>query len=499
MDVRNIRFAKNSIWSLIQLAVAVVCGLILPQFILSAYGSNVNGTIASITQFLSFITLLQGGVGTLARIAYYKPLAKKDSHGISVAYKTIGSFFMRFSVVYAAYMLILAALYPIVFNTVFSFSYIFWLVIVIGIASVSEYFFGQASLFLLYADQKGYVYSFIQVLCLIISTAVCTWLICQGASVHVVKLIYSIIFTIRPIALYLYVKKHYSIDNTVQRGVGLLSQRNAALIRHIAYYIHISTDVVVLTIFTNSLLVSVYSVHKYVVSCLSNFLTSVLGNSEVVFGDMFAKEEIDKLKKYIPAYDLFSKYISITVSTTCAILISSFVNIYTRNVHDISYYYPTFALILVISEMVYCMGVTYENVYIAAGHIRKTEWIAICEASTNIAVSIICVLKLGILGVAIGTLVAMTFKTVADMYYMQKHVIQLELSYLLKSNIVCIVCCLLCCFGFVKLFAYTPDTYVSFFVYATIVFAIVAVIIFLIFLLCFKDYFYMVLRKVRRK
>ena len=499
MDVRNKKFAKNGMWSLIQQAVAVICGLILPQFILSAYGSNVNGTITSITQFLSFITLLQGGIGTLARVAYYHPLAQRDDHGISVAYKTISGFFMRFSLVYAIYMLFLAVLYPLIFSTDYSFSYVFWLVIVIGLASVSEYFFGQASQFLLYADQKGYVYSLVQVLCLIISTAVCTWMISEGASVHLVKLVYSIVFTIRPIVLYLYVKKNYPIDSTVQEDKKLLSQKNAALIRHIAYYIHMSTDVMVLTVFTNALWVSVYSVHRYVVSCISNFLTSVLGNSEVVFGDMFAKKETNNLKKYIPVYDLLSKYLSVSVFSACAILISSFVNIYTRNVNDISYYYPIFALILVLGEMVYCMGITYQNVYIAAGHIKKTEWIAISEASINILVSIILVGKLGILGVAIGTLVAMTFKTIANMYYMQKHVIKLDLSYIVKSNTVCVVSCILCYVGFMKIFVYTPNTYLSFFVYAVIVFAIVALIIFLIFLSFFKEYFYEMIKRFRRR
>lgn len=499
MDVRNIKFAKNSMWSLIQQAVAVICGLVLPQFILTAYGSSVNGTIASITQFLSFITLLQGGIGTLARVAYYQPLAKKNDYRLSVAYKTISGFFMRFSLVYAIYMLILAGIYPLIFNTGYTFSYIFWLVIVIGLASVSEYFFGQASLFLLYADQKGYVYSIVQILCLIISTALCTWLICKGVSVHLVKLFFSIVFTLRPIILFLYVKKNYSIDSTVQEDKNLLSQRNAALIRHIAYYIHMSTDVMVLTVFTNALWVSVYSVHKYVVSCLSNFLTSILGNSEVVFGDMFAKNEIEKLKKYLPAYDLFSKYLSICVFSTCAILISSFVNIYTRNVNDISYYYPTFAIVLVLGEMVYCSGLTYQNAYIAAGHIKNTEWIAITEATINVVLSILCVGKLGILGVAIGTLVAMSFKTIANMYYMQTHVIKIELSYLIKSNIVSMMCCVICYILFMRLFVYIPDTYISFFIYATLIFFAVALITFLVFLIFFKYMIVLVISRIRSR
>lgn len=499
MDSRNKKFAKNGFWSLIQQGIAVVCGLILPQLILSIYGSTVNGTIASITQFLSFITLLQGGVSTVARVAFYKPIAENDNTGISIAYKTVSNYFKQFSIVFSVYLVLLAFVYPLLFHTEFTYSYIFWLVIVIGLASISEYFFGQASQLLLYSDQKGYVYSIAQIVCLIVSTVLCSILILKGISIHIVKLVYSTVFTIRPIILYAFVHNHYKIDYNAKENKQLLLQKNAALVRHIAYYIHTSTDVFVLTIFTNPLLVSVYSVHKYVVNCLSNLLSSMLGNTEVVFGDMFAKNEKDNLAKYIPAYDVFTKFLTISVFSTCIILISSFVKIYTRNVNDTTYYYPTFATILVLGEMIYLMGITYQNVYIAAGHIKKTEWIAILEAVINVVVSVTLVSNIGILGVAIGTLAAMTFKTVANIYYMQKNVFKLPISFLIKSNSVSLVSCAIICVFFMNVVCYTPNTYFHFFIYASVVFIIVTLFIALVFALCFKDYYLMMIKKVKRK
>ena len=41
-----------------------------------AYGSDVNGLVSSITQFLGYIALVEGGVGGVIRAALYKPLAK---------------------------------------------------------------------------------------------------------------------------------------------------------------------------------------------------------------------------------------------------------------------------------------------------------------------------------------------------------------------------------------------------------------------------------------
>lgn len=498
MDIRNKKFAKNGFWSIIQQSIAVICGLVLPQLILSTYGSSVNGIIASITQFLSFITLLQGGVGTVAKIAYYKPLAEKNDNDISIAYKTISVFFRKFSIVFSIYLLVLAIAYPLLFATEFSFWYIFWLVIFVGLSSISEYFFGQASQLLLYSDQKGYIYSIVQIICLILSTVFGCVLIKLGYSIHFVKLIYSIVFTSRPFALYIYVKKHYRINNSVDEDNKLLEQKKSALIRHIAFYIHTSTDIMVITIFLNALWVSVYSVHRYVINCLSNLLTSILGNSEVVFGNMFAKGETEKLKKNIPIYDLLTKYLSVVIYTTCIVLISSFVQIYTKNVNDMNYYYPVFATVLVLGEMIYCMGITYQNVYISAGHIKKTEWIAIIEALINVLLSVFFIKKYGILGVAIGTLVAMLFKTFANIYYMQKYVIKLEIKYLFKSNIISILSCIVSCLIFFKYINYIPSNYFQFFLYSLSVFFCICLITFVFFAINFKEYFNLIIGKVRK-
>lgn len=186
-------------------------------------------------------------------------------------------------------------------------------------------------------------------------------------------------------------------------------------------------------LFSNVLWVSVYAVHNYVISSLSNLVTSILGNTEVVFGDMIARNECEIMDRQIPIYDLCTKILSGSCYTTCAILISRFVALYTKGVQDIDYYHPAFAALLILAEAIYCMGVTYQNVYIAAGHIHKTEWIAITEAAINLILSCVLVLQFGIIGVAIGTVTAMIFKTAANIWYMRKNVYNMSLGFIIGS------------------------------------------------------------------
>ena len=68
----------NSAFSILLEIITMISGLILPRLIIRIYGSEVNGLISSITSFIGYITLLQSGVGTVAKAALYKPLADKD-------------------------------------------------------------------------------------------------------------------------------------------------------------------------------------------------------------------------------------------------------------------------------------------------------------------------------------------------------------------------------------------------------------------------------------
>ena len=52
----------NVLTSLALQIVTILNGFIVPRIILTAFGSEVNGLVSSLGQFLNYITLLEGGV-----------------------------------------------------------------------------------------------------------------------------------------------------------------------------------------------------------------------------------------------------------------------------------------------------------------------------------------------------------------------------------------------------------------------------------------------------
>ena len=69
----------NTTTSVLLQITTVICGFILPRLMLEYYGSEVNGLVQSIAQFLYVISFLELGVGQVIQSNLYKPLSTGDS------------------------------------------------------------------------------------------------------------------------------------------------------------------------------------------------------------------------------------------------------------------------------------------------------------------------------------------------------------------------------------------------------------------------------------
>ena len=92
--MRNKKLAWNTLSGFLLQGTTVLCGFILPRAILNRFGSDVNGLLNSIAQFLQMIAFLELGVGAVVQSALYKPLADGDIRGISEVIASGSSFFL---------------------------------------------------------------------------------------------------------------------------------------------------------------------------------------------------------------------------------------------------------------------------------------------------------------------------------------------------------------------------------------------------------------------
>ena len=126
---------KNTLCSVLQHITAIVCGLILPREILSHYGSEMNGMVHSISQFLSYTVLLEMGIGAVIPAALYQPLEAGDFDRISAILSSGYRVFRRIAGICTVYILLLTAVFPAAAGVPSS----AWFILVLGLGTVIHY------------------------------------------------------------------------------------------------------------------------------------------------------------------------------------------------------------------------------------------------------------------------------------------------------------------------------------------------------------------------
>ena len=408
--------------SLLQQLVTGVCGLILPRFVLRYFGSEANGLIASIMQLLGYTMLLEGGIGGVMRAALYKPLANEDMDGISRIYHQISRSFRKISFIFIGFALALSLFMKFLVDTQFDWLYVFTMVLILSANTYFSYYFALPQRLLMTADQKLYIIQFTQSISVVLNLLMCLLVMRLGGSIHAVKFTTAFVFLLNPLVLHLYVRHHYRIRKELSEEFEFSQKRDGA-IHHLAYFIHRNTDVVILSLLGSLHTVSVYSVYSAVINVLESLLLSVSSGLSGLVGRLIARNEIEELNRTVDRYEACNNILATGVATVCAILILPFVSIYTGGVTDVQYHQPVFAMLIIAGSYAYSIRHPFGCVVSAAGHYKETNAGAIGEVVINLTLSLALVKSLGLIGVALGTVAAMSFRTIHTVWYLSKHLL----------------------------------------------------------------------------
>ncbi len=470
--------------SLLHQLVTAVCGLVLPRFILSNYGSEVNGVIQSVSQLLGYTVLFECGIGGVIRASLYKPLADNDEKAISDIYNNTKHFFNKMSLLFIAVMCFLCFGIKLIVSTEFSALYVGVLTLILGINTYFSYYFGISQQILMKADQKLYMVQLVQSVTLVLNLVLCIVAIESGLGIHAVKFITAAVFLLNPLVYKVYVKRHYKINKTLYDSSSTLKGKSDAIIHHIAYFVHRNTDIVIISAFCGVKSASVYSVYNAVIIMTENLLDSISAGLAAAMGNMIAKDEKEALGNSFEIYEAVNTFLTMAIATVTAILIVPFVGIYTSGINDVNYIEPLFAYMMIGAGAMYCLRMPYGTVVGSAGHYKETRFGAICEMALNLGISLVLVKPFGITGVAASTFLAMTYRTFYLVWYLSRNILKRPVIKYLKSFILNLAVCVAVVWIFKECLTVAPDNLIEFLVEAVkvslIVFPVFALLNFIL-------------------
>ena len=421
---RTQKAALNTLTGIISEVVQLVCTFLLSRLVLRHFGSAYNGITMSVKQLLSTIYIFTVGISGATRVALYKSLAAKDDKQTSRIIRATQKYMHKVGVILLCMIIVLTVFYPLVVHTGYSWIEVAPLIIAAGVSATARYYFGVPYLALLVADQSAYVYNIFFSAANILNVIVSLILIRAGFNVQVVKLVSSFVLALNPILRAVYVRRKYKLDLKCEPDNSALSMRRDTMAHSIANIVHDNTDMIVLTVFCDVKIVSVYTVYNLVLSALKRMQRVFTSGTEAVYGDMWVKKEYDKIKVNLSYYEYIIAMFTSVIFPTTMVMILPFIALYTKNVTDAEYILPLYALVITLAHLFYTFRTPYMLLVQGVGHYKQTKKGAYFEAGINLVVSVVLVQFMGIVGVAVGTLAANLFRTIQYAVYIDNHIVK---------------------------------------------------------------------------
>ena len=464
---RGKRVFYNSIANLALQVTTMICGFILPRLILGRFGSSYNGITASVSQFLSVVAILRSGVGGATRVALYKALANNDYEQVSATVKATELFMRKVALIFLGIVLVFSILYPYFVRNEFDVFFSASLVLIISLSTFIQYAFGITYQILFQADQRQYITSVLGIFTIVLNTIIAAILIRIGVGIHGVKLGSAVAYSISPVVHNILAKKQYHLNPRIEPDFSSINQRWDAFYHQLAAFIHNNTDITLLTVFMNTKEISVYTVYYLVANGLKNVMNTLTIGIEAAFGNILARNEIKTLKLNVCNVESMLHVVSSVLFGSAIVLITPFVQVYTRGIDDVNYTRFLFGYLAIVEVLLYVLRSPYEAIINAAGHFRQTKKYAFMEAGINILVSIVMIQQYGIVGVVLGTVVAIAFRNTVYGIYSSRVIIHRSMLVLLKRFAVTVAT--LIAIFIVSSRIYKPDmlSYVNWILYAS--------------------------------
>ena len=414
---------KNLIAAIVSQGVVLILGLIIPRLTITGYGSETNGYMSFVSQIYAYIALLESGLSVAVVQALYKPIAGNDKKTISGIVNAARDYYRKIAVYYTLIVIFISVVLPFIVDSSLSKWEMGGYFALFGLSNVVNFWFTAAWRPILVADGKNYVNSNITLIFHFFSQFAKIALLFLQVNIVVLQLAYTTINILQIVVYYIYFRKKYRwLDKNEQPLQTEIKQRSAFFIQQVSHLIFSCTDVVLISIICDLKAASVYAVYFLIFNAISTLVSHFTSSTQFVLGQTWNENR----EKYIKIHRLYESSLvtlSFILFSAAQILTIPFMRLYTAGVSDAEYIDYVLPILFSVNGLLTICRATSLHLINFSFHAKQTINRTIIEASLNIVVTLSLIWFMQIRGALIGTGVALLFRTIELIFYVNKKIL----------------------------------------------------------------------------
>ncbi len=388
---------------------------VLTQFVarnifLDYLGDDFVGTMGTIKSILQFLNLAELGIGAAVGFALYGPIFNNDKNKINEIIGYLGYLYKRIGFIVLTVAVILTFFFPTIFaNSSVEDGIILYLFAALLTSNLISYFFAYF-LFLLEADQKNYVNNVINqtafILKLLIQCAVLFFWqdVVLWISLEIVfSVLYVIVLRKRIAKIYPWLNFKFKTTKEIRKSNGLLLQKIKQLSIHkIGNFVSNGTDNILIFTFINPESVAFVGNYQLVMNNLNTLLNKMFVGTNASVGNLVAENDLKTMEKVFWEMMALRFFFAGVLSIGLWIGFDGFITFWLGESYLLSKYilgcFIGIFFILQVRQPVDCFKQAFG--------LYGDTWAPLVQSTVNLGISLVCVVKYGIIGVLFGTIVS---------------------------------------------------------------------------------------------
>lgn len=408
---------KSSVIGLSAKVVMMVLSIISTRLFMQYLGVEIKGISGLIANILSLLQLAEMGIGTAIIYALYQPIVDGNKEEI----KSLMAFYKK-AYIYIGVLIFLigsvASLFLKFFvgDTSYAWNYIYLIYFIQLLASAMTYWVGAYKRNLLYADQKQYITTIIDMIINTIFVLIRMWVIVYMQS-YIVYLLLQLVQTIVS-NLFVGVAANRYFPYLKEKNVEkydklpeLITNVKNVVIGKLGGIVYNSTDNLIISRFEGVIVVgcltnyyTIKNMFKMVASSITEPIRPMIGNYIRVYTD------VNKSFQLFLSYTFIRFILGNVVTVGMITMMNPFVDLWVGHEYSMTSAIAIFMAIDMFISIVHGPTGEFIDVLGLFKHDRNMSIIATC---INLGTSIILVMIIGAPGVLLGTVIAQCYYWVA--------------------------------------------------------------------------------------
>ena len=467
--------------------ILIFLGFIKTQLIISQLGSEVNGLYQVIIQFSSFVMLANLGLDSIYRVTYYKFIEEKDYKSVSEIYNYSRKYFKLVTFVMIILTVILSLYLPTFVGQKTNVILLILAMAFFCIPCIIDCFSGS-EIALLGSRQRAYIYKSIYNVDYTIRLIISIVILSKFKNFYLFILTDSIIYSFFRLLSYMLIKRDnnkilteesYTLKKPLKIGKYLIFNKVNRLVFS-------NTDTLILSKTTGLYTVSIYNSYIYIINALISILSSISDSFLNALGSLLNSKE--KYAEYVVKQVLiFISFLGVCIIPNIFLGMNAFVyRVWLQNdLYKLTIFLETAYTFYFIIYILRTPLEVLENSY---GLYKETYKINLIEALLNLSISLFLVTKLKMLGIILGSVIAMCFSLIAKEIVVLR---KLQFDYVdfakVLIKILVIICTELILVAIIKQYLIMNDVLVWIFV-MTITVLLSTIVNFIIFTFTFQEF-----------